>query len=326
MTERKKKIAASPMRAKGKTKPGTHRPVLEREVLEKLSPCPGETAADCTLGYGGHARKIMERLGEDGLLFGFDIDSQELEKTKMRLSSVKCRFWGINRNFRFIKETLSEAEISGFDLILADLGVSSMQVDNPKRGISYKADGPLDMRMDTRLELTGEKILREYPEEKLSEIFDKYSDEPDHKQIASLIAGQRKAFPLTNVNELIDLILNAKGYSRNTWQKQNKKNPFGSSHPAARVFQALRIEVNDELGALSDLLKAAPDLLNPGGRIGIISFHQGEDRLVKQALRKGLDEGIYSSISKKAALPAPKEITQNPRSSSAKFRWAVRSK
>ncbi|AQQ09788.1 Ribosomal RNA small subunit methyltransferase H [Sedimentisphaera cyanobacteriorum] len=326
MTARKKNNSAPPLRAKGKTKPGTHKPVLEREILKNLSPGMGETAADCTLGYGGHAGKIMEKLGEEGLLLGFDVDIAELKKTEKRLSSLKCGFRGINRNFRFIKEAAAELGISGFDVILADLGVSSMQVDNPQRGISYKSNGPLDMRMDTSLELTGEKILREYSEGKLSEIFDKYSDEPDSETIASFIAGQRKACPITTVNELIDLILNAKGYSRNTWQKHNKQSAFGASHPAARVFQALRIEVNDELGALKDLLKAAPDVLSPDGRLGIISFHQGEDRLVKKSFAEGLQQGYYTYISKKPAAPSAGEIAENPRSSSAKFRWAVKCK
>ena len=312
-----------PIRAIGKTKPGTHRPVLYREVIETLSPKPGDVAADCTLGYGGHARRIMEKLGPSGVLVGFDVDQAEQQKTIKRLSDLNAELKAVNRNFREIATVMRELGIDGFDVILADLGISSMQVDDASRGISYKADGPLDMRMDMRLEKTGADILLEYSEQQLSTIFDKYSDEPDHEVIAKWIIGQRQAKPIETVNELLRLVLNAKGHTEKTWAKAQKTQRFGATHPAARVFQTVRIEVNDELGALRDLLASAPQCLKAGGRLGIISFHSGEDNMVRDSFTSQFEAGIYSQISTKSIRPTTGEVARNPRSSSARYRWAI---
>jgi 16S rRNA (cytosine1402-N4)-methyltransferase len=310
------------LRAKGKTPAGTHVPVLVKEVIACLRPQPGEIVADCTLGYGGHAIEFIKAIGEKGRLVGLDMDAQELEKTKNRIKNQKAQLSFHNMNFAGIAKVMSEEKAGGFDVIFADLGVSSMQIDDPTRGISYKNEGPLDMRMDKRLKKTGADLLNSLSEHDLSQALWEFSDEPDHGIIAHMIVGQRTAQPITQVSQLLRLILNAKGMTEKAWKKKQKESGFGSLHPAARTFQALRILVNNELASIKELLRIAPYCLNPGGRIGIISFHSGEDRLVKQAFKEGYEQGTYEAISKDAITPRTKEIMQNPRSSSAKFRCA----
>ena len=313
-------------RAKGKTAAGTHAPVLLKEVMGKLTPSSGQIVVDCTLGYGGHASRFASRIGSDGKLIALDVDAKEFEATKRRLKDTRCRVSFHNTNFGEIAEVLRREEIDGVDIIFADIGVSSMQVDDSARGISYKNDGPLDMRMDIRLEKTGADLLAELSKEQLSDMLWEYSDEPDHEVIADWILAQRISHPITRVSQLVRLVFNAKGLTEKTWKKHQRTSQFGASHPAARTFQALRILINDELGALKKLLAKAPDCLRPGGRVGIISFHSGEDRLVKQAFREGYAEGIYEETSGKAIVPGKWEVMKNPRSSSARFRWARRAK
>ena len=314
------------LRAKGKTPVGTHIPVLAEEVMAKLKPQPGEIIVDCTLGYGGHAVEFSKHIGPNGKLIGLDIDGAELAKTKERLDKRNIAISVYRMNFAGITAVLNDEKLDGFDIIFADLGVSSMQIDNPERGISYKDEGPLDMRMDNRLGETGADLLRKLSVEQLSTALLELSDEPDHQKIAEWIVAQRTATPITESSQLINLVLNVKGLTPKTWQKKQKAAGFGSLHPAARTFQALRIMVNDELGALAQLLRIAPSALKPGGRIGIISFHSGEDRLVKQSFRENFRQGIYESVAKNPITPRVKERMSNPRSSSAKFRWAKKAK
>lgn len=314
------------MRAKGKTASGTHIPVLLKEVMAELAPAAGDIVVDCTLGYGGHACQFVRRIGSDGKLIGLDVDGKEIEGTKRRLKEAGCKKSFHNTNFGDIAEVLRQENIEGADIIFADIGVSSMQVDDATRGISYKSDGPLDMRMDGRLEKTGADLLAELTKDQLSAMLLENSDEPDHEVIAQWIIGQRISQPITQVCELVRLVFNAKGLTEKTWKKKQRASSFGSAHPAARTFQALRIMVNDELGVLKKLLAAAGDSLKPGGRIGIISFHSGEDRLVKQSFRDGYQAGIYDATSDKAIIPNKWEIMKNPRSSSARFRWARKAK
>jgi 16S rRNA (cytosine1402-N4)-methyltransferase len=309
------------LRAKGKTTPGTHVPVLLEEVLATLKPQPGEIVVDCTLGYGAHAVAFGKRIGPDGRLIGLDMDGGELAKTRRRIGKGGCRKSFHHRNFCEIAEVLKEQQLDGCDIIFADLGVSSMQVDNAARGISYKNDGPLDMRMDKRLESTGADLLITLSEEDLSKALWELSDEPDHARIAEWIVNQRRITAITDVSQLVRLVFNAKGMTERTWQKKQKTAKFGSLHPAARTFQALRILVNDEMGSLRTLLEVAPACLRKGGRIGIISFQSGEDRLVKEAFRRDSNNGTYETISKDAIRPRTKEIVTNPRCSSARFRW-----
>jgi 16S rRNA (cytosine1402-N4)-methyltransferase len=309
------------LRAKGKTPTGTHVPILVEEVMGTLRPQPGETVADCTLGYGGHATAFAKYLGPSGRIVGFDVDGDELDKTRDRLKGIEPSLVVYRKNYAGIASVLQQENLPGFDIIFADLGVSSMQVDDPARGISYKHKGPLDMRMDSRLKETGVDLLQKLSVEELSSALKDLSDEPDHESIAQAIVTQREIQPITQTNQLIRLIFDVKRLTMKDWKAQQQKK-FNTLHPAARTFQALRILVNDELGALKQLLRMAPQCLNPGGRIGIISFHSGEDRLVKQSFREGKATGLYEFTSHKPITPRRKEVMQNPRSSAAKFRYA----
>ncbi len=310
--------------AKGKTPATTHIPVLLEEVMEYLAPKPGELVADCTVGYGGHAREFMKRIGPEGKLFAFDVDQAELERTKERLSreNVPASFY--RSNFAGIANVLKSENIEGYDIIFADLGVSSMQIDNPERGLSYKYDGPLDMRLDNRLKQSGADLLKTLSEEELSQAFLEFSDENDHWKIANMIVTQREKKPITTTTELVELIFKAKGLTAKTWKQKQLNSKSGLLHPAALVFQALRILVNDELGTLKELLRLAPFCLRPGGRIGIISFHSGEDRIVKKSFRDGFRNGTFQAVSKYIIVPEKIEVFSNPRSASAKFRWALK--
>ncbi|HPS54217.1 MAG TPA: 16S rRNA (cytosine(1402)-N(4))-methyltransferase RsmH, partial [Sedimentisphaerales bacterium] len=236
------------LRAKGKTPAGTHVPIMVEEVMSLLKPAAGMVVADCTLGYGGHASVFMDYLGVDGKLVGFDVDSVELEKTKARLAGKETPLVVYNKNFAGIASVIGELGIDGFDIIFADLGVSSMQVDDPSRGISYKNKGPLDMRMDPRLKQTGMDILMKMSQEQLSKGLLEFSDEPDHEEIAAAIIRQREISPITQTSQLIRLIFDVKKLTIKQWKDQQMQK-FNTLHPAARTFQALRIMVNDELGA-----------------------------------------------------------------------------
>ncbi len=310
------------LRAKGKTPAGTHVPIMVAEIMATLKPKPGEILADCTLGYGGHASHFAQHLGPSGRLIGFEVDGPELEKTRERLQDIETDLTVYRKNYAGITSVMHEEKLTGFDIIFADIGVSSMQIDDPSRGISYKHKGPLDMRMDSRLKETGADLLQKLSVEEISEALDQLSDEPDHKEIAAAIAAQREISPITQTNQLIRLIFKTKNITAQAWKEQQKRK-FNSLHPAARTFQALRIMVNDELGALRQLLRLAPQCLNPGGRIGIMSFHSGEDRLVKTSFKQGKASGIYTAVTPQPLVPRRQEIMQNPRSSAAKFRYAV---
>jgi 16S rRNA (cytosine1402-N4)-methyltransferase len=309
--------------AKGKTPAGSHIPILTEEVLACLIPKPGETIVDCTVGYGGHASDFLRHIGPTGKLIALDVDSAELERTRHRLSKENVPVSFHRSNFAGIAKVLKKEGLGGCDVIFADLGVSSMQIDNPDRGMSYKYDGPLDMRMDDRLKQTAADLLNTLCEGKLAEAFWELADEPDHEKVAREIVTRRALKPITRTSQLVGMIFDAKGIIKKIWRKHRRDSKSGSLHPAARTFQALRILVNDELGCLRELLRIAPYCLRPAGRIGIISFHSGEDRLVKKAFRDGVRNGIYQSAAEDAIVPQFKEINSNPRSASAKFRWAV---
>ena len=310
------------LRAKGKTPAGSHIPVLTEEVMGCLRPRPGEIVVDCTVGYGGHASEFLKHIGPTGKLIAMDVDNAELERTRHRLSKDNTPINFYHSNFAGIANVLKKENLAGCDIIFADLGVSSMQIDNPDRGMSYKHKGPLDMRMDDRLKQTGVDLLNTLSEEELSKAFLELADEPDHQKIAQFIVTQRAVQPITQTEQLIRIIFSVKGLTPKTWRQQNLAK-FGKLHPAARTFQALRILVNDELGSLKELLRIAHYCLKPGGRIGIINFHSGEDRIVKRWFRDNVRAGIYQSASKNPIVPRIKEIMSNPRSASAKFRYAV---
>jgi len=314
-------LSGRPFRARGHTPAGTHVPVLPREVIAWLRPARGEVVADCTVGYGSHAVKFLEGIGRTGRLIGFDVDGKELERARPRLAACGVPLGLYHRNFTFLAEALKVEGLDGADIIFADLGVSGMQVDDPSRGISYKNEGPLDMRMDDRLERTGADLLATLSREELSAALRELSDEPDHERIADWLVRQRAVQPITRTSQLVRLVFDAKGLSRKTWREETSTR-HGELHPAARTFQALRILVNNELENLKELLRIAPGCLRPGGRIGIIGFHSGEDRLVKRSFREGKRAGVYRAISDSVIQPRAGEVRANPRSASAKFRWA----
>ena len=252
------------LRAKGKTPAGTHVPVLVEEVMACLNPKPGEIVADCTVGYGGHASEFLKRIGPTGKLIAIDADNTELERTRNRLSKDNAPVSFHHSNFAGLAKVLKKEGLAGCDIIFADLGVSSMQIDNPQRGMSYKHEGPIDMRMDSRLKQTGADLLNTLSEEELSKAFLELADEPDHKKIAEFIVNQRKVTPITQTDQLIRIIFSVKGLTEKLWKKQNRAG-FGKLHPAARTFQALRILVNDELGSLKEIIENRP-ILPAAGR------------------------------------------------------------
>ena len=316
-------MAQPPRKSKG-TAPGTHVPVLLREVLDRLDPRSGDIVADCTLGYGGHAQRLCEKIGKSGRFVGLDLDGDQLEAAAGRLGHLDTTINLYHRNFGQLDTVMREEGIDGFDVILADLGVSSMQVDDPSRGIGYAKEGPLDMRMDAEADAeTAADLLASLTRQQLADALRDLADEPDADRIAEWIVNQRQALPITETKQLVRLVLGAKGLTDKTWKK-SEKSGYGRFHPAAQTFQALRILVNRELDNLARLLEILPGCLAPGGRAGIISFQSGEDRLVKEAFAQGYEQGLYDRISEKPLTPRGKELHRNWRSASAKFRWARR--
>ena len=299
--------------ASGKTPAGSHVPVMKDEVLEILRPQPGETAVDCTLGHGGHALAILQRILPGGLLLGLDADPLELPKTedRLRAAGFGAECLRIRRsNFAGLSQAMAGEGMDRADCILADLGVSSMQLDTPGRGFSIKIAGPLDMRMNPGRGISASQLLEKIPRDRLAGILRENADEPHFEPIAEAIAGRSFALTLDLAHAIRECL------PARTGDEVEKS--------VRRVFQALRIEVNGEFDALDSLLRVLPACLKPGGRAAILTFHSGEDRRVKHAFQTGRREGVYSEISLDVARPTPAECRANPRAVSAKLRWAVR--
>jgi 16S rRNA (cytosine1402-N4)-methyltransferase len=299
--------------AAGKTPAGTHRPIMVAEILEILSPRPGEVAVDCTLGYGGHAQEILPRLQPGGKLIGLDADPIELLRTETRLRALGFSpeiFTAHRSNFAGLPRVLVSAALTGADLILADLGVSSMQIDDPARGFSVKHEGPLDMRMNPQRGQPASVFLQTIRVDALASLLAENADEPRATLLATALAG--KTFATTT--SLAAAIRAALPRSKNDEADLSVR----------RVFQALRIAVNDEFSALETFLRNLPACLNPGGRIAILTFHSGEDRRVKKSFEASLHNGSYSEIATEVIRPTAAERASNPRSASAKLRWARR--
>ncbi|KAF0180859.1 MAG: S-adenosyl-methyltransferase MraW [Limisphaerales bacterium] len=331
--------------ASGKTPAGTHRPIMVAEILLVLAPQPGELAVDCTLGYGGHARELLARLQPGGHLLGLDADPVELPKTEARLREAGFgteTFTAVRSNFAGLPQALAqfasrrrreESHLSsdprpqtpdpiqletphvvsyaaGADCILADLGVSSMQIDDPTRGFSTKGDGPLDMRMNPQRGQSASALLAKTLPAALADLLHANADEPRATELAVALA--RHTF--TTTRELVTAI-------RAALPTMHKGE---ADLTVRRVFQALRIAVNDEFSALDTLLRHLPACLNPGGRVAMLTFHSGEDRRVKKAFEAGQREGTYAEISPEVIRPTAEERRDNPRSSPAKLRWARR--
>ncbi len=306
-----------------------HVPVLADEVRAALAVNPGETVVDATFGAGGHAALLGADLQGRGKLIAIDRDQAVrpyFEQLQRRLAGVQMRF--LRGNFAVVLEQLAANDVKA-DAILLDVGVSSMQLDRPERGFSYRADAPLDMRMDTSAELSAKELVNEWDERELATIFRKYGEERYAKQVARAIVRRRKERPFERTEELVETIRAA----------MPAPVRFGDGHPAKRVFQALRIAVNDELGALEQALPAALEMLRPGGRLAVISFHSLEDRIVKTFLREG-ERGctcppdfpvcvcgstpLLRAIQRKPVRPSREELVANPRSASARLRAAVK--
>jgi 16S rRNA (cytosine1402-N4)-methyltransferase len=304
------------------TPAGEHRPVLLDEVLAALQVRPGAVVIDCTVGWGGHAVELLRLCGPDGRLIGLDLDPTHLPRARERLTTTGLPFTLHHGNFAGLPTVLGAEGLPAADAILADLGMSSMQVDDPKRGFSYVRDGPLDMRMDPARGRSAAQVLAAIAEEELAQALHEFGDEPDAERIARAVVQARQRAPITRTEELVRVIRATTGSAR-PWRLHPSPGRW-NLHPAARTFQALRILVNRELANLQQLLRVLPDCLKPGGRAAIISFHSGEDRLVKAAFRAGQRQGIFPHVSTEPIRAGEPERAANPRARSAKLRWAER--
>ena len=306
--------------SKGSTPAGTHIPIMVREILEILQIRPGEKGMDATLGYGGHTLEMLKRLDGTGHIYAVDVDPIESEKTKKRLETLgygEERITIRHMNFAQIDQMSEKAGL--FDFILADLGVSSMQLDNPARGFSYKHNGPLDLRMDPGKGVSAAQRLRGMNEEELVDMLRDNSDEPYAGEIAHrIISDMRRGQDIDTTGRLHHEIEKA----LQGLPEENRKEAVKRS--SARVFQALRIDVNSEFGTLYTFLKKLPYAAAPGCRIAILTFHSGEDRLVKKSFREFRDMGLYREIAENVIRPSAEECARNGRARPAKLRWAVR--
>lgn len=306
---------------KGSTPAGMHISIMVNEILDFLQIKPGQQGLDATLGYGGHTLAMLEKLEGQGHIYGLDVDPIESAKTKERLAkkgygedllTVKLT------NFKNIDQVAEEA--GKFNFMLADLGVSSMQIDNPERGFSYKVDGPLDLRMNPQKGDSAAERLKQVTEEELVGMLVENSDEPYADEIAEeIFTMRRNGQEIETTTDLRNAIERALDFLPDAEKKEAVKKS------CQRTFQALRIDVNSEFEVLYEFLEKIPEVLAPGGRVAILTFHSGEDRLVKKAFKQGYKEGIYSEISKDVIRPSAEECRKNGRARSTKMRWAVRS-
>ncbi|UCE61261.1 MAG: 16S rRNA (cytosine(1402)-N(4))-methyltransferase RsmH [Phycisphaerales bacterium] len=293
-----------------------HTPVLARQVCELFEVRPGETVLDCTVGLGGHACLFAEALADTGTLIGIDVDPESLDVARERLSQAGCRVELLQANFAEVREVLESVDVSRVDVVFADLGVSSPQLDMPARGFSFQRDGPLDMRMDPRLTVTAADLVNRLKERELSDVLYYNAQEMASRRISRQICQVRREGRITTTARLAKVVADA--------LKVDPESRKSKIHPATRTFQALRMEVNSEIQRLEQLLAVAPDVLNPQGRIGVIAFHSVEDKPVKMDFRRRKAEGVYSILTKKPVVADTDERRSNPRSRSAKLRVAVR--
>ena len=305
--------------SKGSTPAGMHISIMVKEILDFLQIQPGQKGLDATLGYGGHTRKMLEQLGGQGHMYALDVDPIEIVKTKERLASAG---YGeeiltiLQQNFADL-ETVAE-QYGPFDFMLADLGVSSMQIDDPKRGFSYKVEGPLDLRLDPEHGLSAAERLRELSREEIAGMLVENSDEPYAEQIANeVIRTYRSGGRIDTTTELAAVIERSLMFL-----PENREKKDIVKKTCQRTFQALRIDVNSEFEVLEAFLEALPRALAPGGRVAILTFHSGEDRLVKKAFARYHKEGIFAEISKDVIRPSAEECRSNGRARSTKLRWA----
>lgn len=305
---------------KGGTPAGMHISICVQEILDFLQIQPGQTGLDATLGYGGHSSKMLEQLQNQGHLYALDVDPIEMKKTKERLAGMGYGedILSIRHlNFADVDQLLSETD--GFDFALADLGVSSMQIDNPERGFTYKFEGPLDLRLNPEKGISAAQRLLDISQQELEGMLIENSDEPYAKEISTVILSEiRKGNAITTTTQLQKAVEKALVKVPAAKRKETVKKS------CARTFQALRIDVNNEFEVLETFLEKLPDVMKKGGRIAILTFHSGEDRLVKKSFQRFYREGIYSEIAKDVIRPSAEECNRNSRARSTKMRWAIR--
>lgn len=306
---------------KGSTPAGMHISIMVDEILEVLRIQPGEQGLDATLGYGGHTKAMLKCLNGQGHMYALDVDPIESVKTEERLKSQGFgpEILTIRRtNFANIDEVAKEA--GTFDFVLADLGVSSMQIDNPERGFSYKVDGPLDLRLNPGQGESAAERLRKLTREEFEYMMQENSDEPYAKEIA------RTVFEQMRKGQFIETTTDLKRAVEKALEiVPAKERTEAVKKSCARVFQALRIDVNSEFEVLYTFLEKLPEVLSPGARVAILTFHSGEDRLVKKSFKQLLKAGVYSEISEDVTRPSAEECARNPRAKSTKLRWAIKS-
>ena len=294
-----------------------HEPVLVRELLDWLVPAPGMVAFDCTLGRGGHARALGERLGAGGTLVGLDVDPNNLEFARQRLSALPCRVRLFHANFAEIDDVWREVGQPAVNAVVADLGLSTNQLFDERYGLSFAQPMPLDMRIDPRTRQTAADLVNHLNENDLADLIYELADERYSRRIARKIVEARRAQPIDTTDRLAEIVRSA----------IPARKPYGTGEridPATRTFLALRMKVNRETENLAALLERAPWLLGSGGRLGVISFQSTEDRMVKQAFRSAEQTGLLRVLTKKPVSPTDNEIAANPRSRSAKLRVAER--
>ena len=306
--------------SKGNTPAGMHISIMVNEILDFLKIQPGEIGFDATLGYGGHTKAMLQQLQGQGHIYATDVDPVESAKTKKRLADqgfgeeiLTIRL----QNFCTIDEIAKE--VGGFDFILADLGVSSMQIDNPERGFSFKTEGPLDLRLNQQSGISAAERLDTISRDELAGMLYENSDEPYCEELARAITDEiRKGNRIDTTTKLRQVIEKTLDFL----PEKEKKDTIKKT--CQRVFQALRIDVNHEFEVLYEFMEKLPGALKPGGRVAILTFHSGEDKLVKRALKEGFRDGIYSEYAKDVVRPSAQECAQNARAHSTKMRWAVR--
>lgn len=305
---------------KGGTPAGMHISICVQEILDFLQIQPGQTGLDATLGYGGHSSKMLGQLQNQGHLYALDVDPIEMKKTKERLAGMGYGedILSIRHlNFADVDQLLSETD--GFDFALADLGVSSMQIDNPERGFTYKFEGPLDLRLNPEKGISAAQRLLDISQPELEGLLIENSDEPYAKEISTVILSEiRKGNAITTTTQL------QKAVEKALVRVPAEKRKETVKKSCARTFQALRIDVNNEFEVLETFLEKLPNVMKKGGRIAILTFHSGEDRLVKKSFQRFYREGIYSEIAKDVIRPSAEECNRNSRARSTKMRWAIR--
>lgn len=306
--------------SKGSTPVGMHISICVKEILEFLQIKPGQKGLDATLGYGGHTQEMLKCLQNQGHMYALDVDSIEMAKTRERLQKLGYgpEILTIKQlNFANIDQVAAEA--GPFDFVLADLGVSSMQIDNPERGFSFKKDGPLDLRLDPAKGIPASERLRTISREELQGMLVENSDEPYAQEIARAVVNEiKKGNKIATTTQLKDVIEAALSFLPEADRKEAVKKS------CQRTFQALRIDINSEFEVLFQFLEKLPDVMAPGGRVAILTFHSGEDRIVKKIFKQMHREGIYSEIAADVIRPSAEECSINSRARSTKMRWAIK--